>query len=90
MTFRSPFHNHAFVQIALSALSLRAAEISFNIGLNLFGSTVIAPIAGAYPSLFLILSFLFFRDPISVQQRIGIFITVTGVVLFSLLPLVTG
>jgi drug/metabolite transporter (DMT)-like permease len=90
MTFGSPFKHNAFLPIALSAISLRTAEISFNIGLNVFGSTVIAPIAGAYPSLFLILSFLFFHDPLKGQQKIGIFITVTGVVVFSLLPLFTG
>ncbi|MBI5613395.1 DMT family transporter [Candidatus Gottesmanbacteria bacterium] len=89
MSFGSPFKKNAFLPIALSAISLRTAEISFNIGLNSFGSTVIAPIAGAYPSLFLILSFLFFHDPLKIQQKIGIIITISGVV-FSLLPLFTG
>lgn len=90
ISIESPFKKNAFLPILFSAVSLRAAEISFNIGLNLYGSTVIAPIAGAYPSLFFILSFIFFHDPLSVQQKIGIFITITGVVLFSLLPLFSG
>ncbi|MEK7591837.1 MAG: DMT family transporter [Patescibacteria group bacterium] len=90
ISFESPFKKNAFLPILFSALSLRTAEISFNIGLNLYGSTIIAPIAGAYPSLFLILSFIFFHDPLSIQQRIGIFITIAGVVVFSLLPLFTG
>ena len=40
--FESPFKKNAFLPILFSALSLRTAEISFNIGLNLYGSTISA------------------------------------------------
>lgn len=82
-----PFDRYTIIPILGSAIFLRSADIAFNVGLSWFGSTLIAPIAGAYPSLFIILSFIFFHDAIKLRQRVGIFITIIGVVIFSLLPL---
>lgn len=69
----------------LSAIVLlRIAELSYNIGISRGGQTsIIAPIAGSYPALFVVLAFLVFKDPIKKQQILGIITTIVGIVLLS-------
>ncbi len=80
----SPFTKKSLIPIAASAILLRSADFAFNIGLSFGLSSVIAPIAGSFPTLFVVLAFLLFKDPIRKQQIIGIVITLFGIVLLNI------
>lgn len=67
----------------ISAFLLRIGDIALNYGLSNNMSAIVAPLAGASPTLFVILSSLIYKDPVSTQQKIGIFITLVGIVLLS-------
>lgn len=60
------------------------AEFSFNIGISKELVAIVAPIAGSYPTLFVILAFIVFKDRITKQQIIGIITTLVGIVLLSI------
>lgn len=62
-----PTINHAFVPLVASTTLVRIAEFSYNLGISNGLVTVVAPIAGANPTLFVVLAFLFLKDPITKQ-----------------------
>src|SRR3989344_2269508 len=76
--------NNAFIPLIISTLTARVAEFSFNIGISKGFISIVAPIAGASPVLLVILAFIFFKDPITKQQFLGITTTLVGIVLLSL------
>ena len=78
-----PQNKSILVIIALSALLLRAGDIALNYGIGNGFSSLVAPIAGASPTLFVVLSYLIFKDPIKKQQKLGIGISLIGIVLLS-------
>lgn len=80
-----PTINHAFVPFIVSTALVRVAEFSYNLGISKGLVSVVAPIAGANPTLFVILAFLFFKDPITKQQIIGIVTTLSGIIILSAL-----
>ncbi len=69
--------------IFLSALLLRGGDIALNYGISSGFSSIVAPIAGASPTLFVVLSWFIFKDKIKGQQKIGIAICLLGIVLLS-------
>ncbi|MCA9392186.1 DMT family transporter [candidate division WWE3 bacterium] len=69
------------------ALLIRSADFALNYGLSIPGaSSIVAPIAGAAPILFVILSSLIFKDKVSKQQIGGIAVTLLGIMLLTLNP----
>lgn len=76
-------YNKAFWPLFISIIFARGAELSFNLAIAKGYTSIVAPIAGAYPTLFVILAFLFLKDPITKQQILGIFTTLIGIVLLS-------
>jgi uncharacterized membrane protein len=78
-----PTINHAFIPLIVSIALVRVAEFSYNFGISKGLVTIVAPIAGANPTLFVVLAFLFFKDKITKQQIAGIVITLAGIVLLS-------
>jgi len=76
-------YGKAALPLIVAALLLGIAEFSYNLGITNANASVIAPIAGSYPTLFVILAFLIFKDPITKQQIVGIVTTITGVVLLA-------
>jgi drug/metabolite transporter (DMT)-like permease len=70
------------ILIANSAL-LGAGSLSFNYAIQKGMVAIVAPIAGSYPTLFVVLAFLVFKDKITRQQIAGIVVTLTGIVLLS-------
>ena len=80
-----PTVNNAFIPLVISMVMVRAAEFSYNIGISKGLVSVVAPIAGANPILFIILAFIFFKDKITTQQILGIITTLIGIVLLSVL-----
>lgn len=79
----NPNYNHAFTPLIISVLFARIGELSFNAGVGIGYTSIVAPIAGASPALFVILAFIFLRDPITKQQIVGIITTLIGIVLLS-------
>lgn len=81
----NPLAKKTLFPIAASAFLLRAADFAFNIGISSGFTSIVAPIAGAYPTLSAIIAYKVFKDPITKQQIIGIIITLCGIILLSLL-----
>lgn len=80
-----PSTKMVFVPLVLSTALVRIAEFSYNLGISRGLVTIVAPIAGANPTLFVILAFIFLKDKITKQQIGGIIITLVGIVLLSFL-----
>lgn len=80
-----PTVNNAFVPLVVSTFMARVAEFSFSLGISRGFTSIVAPIAGGAPALFVVLAFLFFKDPITRQQIVGIITTLIGIVLLSVL-----
>lgn len=78
-----PKNSKVLLATFLSALLLRGGDIALNSGISSGYASIITPIAGASPTLFLTLSYLIFRDPITHQQKAGIGITLVGILLLS-------
>ena len=80
-----PNINGAFIPLFLASIIALAAELSFNFAISKNLTAIVAPIAGSYPALFVVLAFFFFKDPITKQQILGIVTTLIGIVLLSIL-----
>ena len=78
-----PTKNNAFFLIIISTVLVRVAEFSYNFAISKGLVVIVAPIAGANLTLFVLLAFLIFKDPIKKQQIIGIITTLVGIVLLS-------
>lgn len=77
--------NHkALLFLLLTVILFRTAEFSYNFAISKGLVAIVAPIAGANPTLFVLLSFLIFKDKINIQQVIGIIITLVGIVMLAL------
>lgn len=76
--------NNVLIPLIIATVLVRIAELSYNLGISKGLVTVVAPIAGANPTLFVILAFLFFKDPITKQQVLGMITTLIGIVLLSI------
>lgn len=81
----SPVHQGAFCPLLIQAVLLSGGGFSLNFALEQGLASIVAPIAGAYPVLFVLLSFLIFKDHITRQQIAGIMITLIGIVALSFL-----
>ncbi|MBI2020759.1 DMT family transporter [Candidatus Daviesbacteria bacterium] len=79
-----PTLNGAIKALIISTILVRIAELSFNLGISKGLVSIVAPIAGANPTLFVVLAFLIFKDPITRQQILGIITTLVGIVLLSI------
>ena len=82
---KKPTYEKALLPLILSVVILRCGDFSFNFAISKGLTAIVAPIAGSYPTLFVVLSFLIFKDPIKKQQIFGIILTVIGIVLLSFL-----
>jgi drug/metabolite transporter (DMT)-like permease len=72
-----------FPAVIASGILLTVGGFGFNIGVGQGLSSVVAPIAGAYPALFALLSCLIFKDPITRQQKYGMVVTLVGIILLA-------
>lgn len=58
--------------------------LTYNLGLEFGKSSVVAPIAGAYPALFVTLSAIIFKDKLTRVQTGGMVLSVLGIIALSL------
>lgn len=81
-----PKTSSAIIPAVLSIVLVRIAEFSYNAGLSMGGNvSIVAPIAGANPILFILLAYFIFKEPLRKYQIIGIISTLGGIVLLSAL-----
>ena len=59
------------------------ADFSYNIGILKGFTSIVAPIAGAYPVLFVLLTSIFFKEKLTKQQKIGLGLGLLGIVVIS-------
>jgi drug/metabolite transporter (DMT)-like permease len=79
-----PKAGNIILPVIISTVLVRIAEWSYNFAITKGMVSVVAPISGANPTLFIVLSFLFLKDPIKKRQIIGIIVTLIGIVTLSL------
>lgn len=79
-----PTHKGVLFPVIANSILLTVAELSFNSAIGRGLTAIVAPIAGSYPTLFVVLAFLIFKDPIKKQQIVGIITTLVGIVLLSI------
>lgn len=76
---------NVLIPLIISILCVRTAEFSYNFALTKGYASVVAPIAGANPTLFVILAFFVFKQKLTRHQLLGIVITLVGIVTLSFL-----
>lgn len=69
----------------LSSLLVMVAAYSYNFAVMKGETSIVAPIAGSYPVLYVILSRFVFKDRLTKQQIMGIVVTLLGIVILSFL-----
>lgn len=74
----------AVLPVILTVILFRIAEFSYNFAISKGLISIVAPIAGANSTLFVVLAFFIFKDPITRQQILGIVTTLIGIVLLSI------
>ncbi len=74
----------SLVPMLFSVVLLRGGDFSFNYAIGQGLTSVVAPIAGSYATLFVVLSFLIFKDPIKRHQILGIVVTLVGIVMLTI------
>ena len=77
---RSVLSKGAFWSILLNGILVAVGEYSFNYAVVRNASVVVAPIAGSYPVLYVLLAFFVFKDKLSRMQFFGIIINLLGIV----------
>lgn len=65
------------------AFLIRSGDFALNYGLSLSNASIVAPIAGASPILFVTLSYFIFKDKLTRQQVFGIITTLIGIILLT-------
>jgi uncharacterized membrane protein len=85
ISLSNPIIKKAFWPLLATVVLTGIAEFCFNYALQKGYGSIVAPIAGAYPTLFVLLSYLVFREPINRQQKAGIFVTLLGITVLSFL-----
>jgi drug/metabolite transporter (DMT)-like permease len=82
--FSIPKQSFVFFSVFMVGLLIRSGDFALNYGLSIpHASSIVAPIAGASPILFVTLSYFIYKDPLNRQQIIGIIITLIGILLLS-------
>lgn len=79
-----PHGKSIWIPLILSTVLVRTAEFAYNAGIEKGLVSVVAPISGANPTLFVLLAFLFLKDPLKKQQIFGIALALTGIVALGL------
>ena len=59
---------------------ITAADFSYNLGILAGYTSIVAPIAGSYPIVFVALSRLVFKEKLTLIQKSGIVFTLIGIV----------
>lgn len=74
----------ALVFVVIYSLFITAAQFAYNLGISSGYTSIVAPVAGAYPVLFVVLTRLIFKEKLTKQQSLGIVAALLGIILISL------
>ena len=75
--------HRALPSVLIASFFIQSASFAFNIGITYGYSSLVAPVAGAAPVLFVILSRIVFRDKLTTQQKLGIITALAGILLIA-------
>lgn len=78
-----PTTNKALIPLILNSVLLSTGGMMSNLAISKGLTSIVISIAGAYPTLFAVLSYLVFREPLVKREIYGIIITLVGIVLLS-------
>lgn len=71
------------ISVITYTILVTIALFAYNLGLTYGYTSVVAPIAGSFPVLFVILSRFIFHDPLTRPQKAGIVLTLSGIVMIA-------
>lgn len=83
-TLKTVGKTKSMVFIAVGSALALLANFSYNLGLSTGDTSVVAPIAGSFPVLFVLLSRFAFHDRLSRTQAVGIVLSLVGIIFMSL------
>ena len=83
----NPGAKKALKPLLLGTVLVTTGTFSFNFALGIGLSSIVAPIAGSYPALFVLLSYFVFREKVTKQQGLGILMTLVGIITLALLSI---
>ena len=87
ITLQIPTGKKTIIGLLCYTILATMGNFTYNMGITNGFVSVVAPIAGAYPTIFVALSFLIFKDRITKQQLCGIIISLVGIVGLSFLSI---
>lgn len=73
-----------YLNLSLSSILTTSGTVSYNIAITQGLTAIVAPIASSYPTLFVLLSRIFFKDKLTRQQWAGIATGLLGIMLLAL------
>lgn len=79
-------HNALFL-VLINGFLVGGGEFAYNFAISNGYTTIVAPIAGSYPILFVILASFIFKEKTTFGQKAGILTTLLGIVFLSILSL---
>ena len=79
-----PTANHALPYFVMLVLLSTLGSMSYNIGISLGFTSIVAPISGAYPVVFVVISSVVFKEKLHRQQLVGTICSLAGIVMLSL------
>lgn len=75
-----PLNNKIIIgALVLSSVLIRSGDIALNLGISKGFASIVSPIAGSSPLVFVIASALVFKDKISKQQIVGLIVSLSGI-----------
>ncbi len=82
--FIFPKDHKVLVATFMVGLLIKGGDFALNYGLSLpNASSIVAPIAGASPILFVVISYFVYKDRLTKQQGLGIITTLMGILLIA-------
>lgn len=72
-----------FQSVILFSILTSIAVFAFNLGITTQKTSIIAPIAGSFPVLMVLLTRIVFKEPLTRQQKVGITSSLVGIVLLA-------
>lgn len=87
VALRHPNENQALPALIGFMVCSTVANFAYNLGIVSGYTSIVAPIAGSYPVLFVILSFIFFKERVQRQQLLGIVVSLVGIVALSFMSI---
>lgn len=79
-------HNALFL-VLINGFLVGGGEFAYNFAISNGYTAVVAPIAGSYPVLFVILASFIFKEKTTLRQNFGILTTLLGIVFLSILSI---